>query len=353
MPRPRLSPEQKHENARVSARRYYESHREELVTRSKEWSAANRERKHATWKAWYEANRTQIRERAKKPKPPKCSVPECCNMPRLPRSKFCEQHFRDHRSALVRARRKRNPEIVANERRYKAANRQKRNKQRQQKRAQDETVRNRDVYVKRAIRFSAGIQKWCTDAYLSSAKREEYRYAVALRRWIRQCKTERRLLEGFDPVEAKRAAAREKSKRSYWEDPEAARLKSQTFKHSRPDYREEWNAKRGRLEQELSDRTLTREAVERLFAGSSKCPYCGDCYEKSRRSLDHIVPLSKAAGRKLHSINNVLVCCFVCNNKKRTKGLNQFLEELKASAKKNVSQPRTACRSVGLFAAHD
>lgn len=133
------------------------------------------------------------------------------------------------------------------------------------------------------------------------------------------------------------ATARNNAKRLYWSDPEAARAKSQAFKHARPDYRAKWNAKRGKLEEKLSDGTLTIEVVQGLFAASSKCPYCGDPYEKSRRSLDHIVPLAKAGDRKLHSITNVLVCCFICNNKKRTKGLTQFLEEVKSAKRKNAS----------------
>lgn len=112
-------------------------------------------------------------------------------------------------------------------------------------------------------------------------------------------------------------------------------MRVQAFKHSRPDYRIRWNETRGEREAEASDGTLTKDAIASLLATSLKCPYCGDSYSKSRKSLDHIIPLAKADGRKLHSITNVLVCCRSCNNRKHAKGLTRFLEEMEAAKRKD------------------
>jgi 5-methylcytosine-specific restriction endonuclease McrA len=246
-----------------------------------------------------------------------CWLPPCAGRSKL----YCQRHYRYRMVESHRKQRESSPELRA-----------------------------RIAAYKRSRVRQKNLKRYCTEAYLRAARTEDRRYATALRNWLKSFRIQRNIETGVDPAEAKRAAARASAKRRYWEDPEAARLKSQTFKQTRPDYREQWNAKRGKLELELSDGTLTRESVARLFTESKRCPYCGDQYKKSRRSLDHIVPLAKANGRKLHSISNVMVCCFACNNKKRTKGLNQFLEELKASSKKNAAEPREAGRILRLFA---
>lgn len=266
---------------------------------------------------------------------------------------YCDRHYRDYCNARRRERRANDANFRLKESSWRASRKEHKSQKCRERKQNDPAFLPYIAYRKRASRFRKSIQRICTNAYLSNAHREEYRYAVALRKWIKQDKEQKRQQAGIDPIEEKRAAARGYSKRRYWAEPEAHRLKSQAFKHTRPDYREQWNAKRGKLELELSDGTLTKESVTRLFAESTRCPYCGDQYKKSRRSLDHIVPLAKANGRKLHSISNVMVCCFVCNNKKRTKGINQFLEELKASSKKNAAEPREAGRILRLFAAND
>lgn len=209
------------------------------------------------------------------------------------------------------------------------------------RRLEDPSIRERDIAKKRRARFEAGIAKWCTRSYLKRAKEEDARTATALRKWLKSFRT--------PPTrEEKLEYARIKTREAYWKDPEKERTRIQAFKHSKPDYRVRWNAERGAREAACSDGTLTQQAVGKLLAASQCCPYCGDPYKKSRRSLDHIIPLAKADGRKLHSLTNVLVCCRSCNCKKRTKGLTQFLEELKAAKRKDVdkSHPDTV---TGLF----
>lgn len=255
---------------------------------------------------------------------------------------YCYEHHRDRENKRRRERRRSDVDFRVRHSGYARKRRGKIYAARRDRKKSDPAYLVHIAYRKRAVTFRKHIQQWCTEAYLRNARREDRIYAVALRKWIKEWKAERQRLEGFDPLETKRANARDGARQRYWADPEAGRQKSQAFKHSRPDYRERWNAKRGALEKELSDGTITREAVAKLFVQSVRCPYCGDPYSKSRRSLDHITPLAKANGRKLHSITNVLVCCLICNHQKRTRSLNEFLGEIrKSKTRKRIVQTTT------------
>ena len=56
----------------------------------------------------------------------------------------------------------------------------------------------------------------------------------------------------------------------------------------------------------------------------SRCCYCGRKYDgvKVKRTLDHIIPRSKGG---VISIDNTLVCCQGCNNKKGNDSIEEFL----------------------------
>lgn len=66
-----------------------------------------------------------------------------------------------------------------------------------------------------------------------------------------------------------------------------------------------------------------------------QCFYCGKrIYNNSKRNrkkgkrqlitIDHILPISK--GGSILDIDNMVICCFNCNNKKGNKTLDEFLE---------------------------
>jgi hypothetical protein len=280
-------------------------------------------------------------------RPDVCANPDCLKE-RATESCYCGPHRRERENELRRCRLQNNPRAAEETRKYRQATREKRNEKRRRRRAEDEPYRNRIAYRKRAASFKQNIERWCTEAYLRNAKEEDARTDRALRKWLKSFRKKRTSNEKRDE---KLEYARRSSKERYWRNPEKERRRVQAFQHSNPQYRERWNGTRGAREAAYSDGTLTREAVGQLFGASKQCPYCADPYKRSRRSLDHIVPLSKAEGRKLHSITNVLVCCRSCNTKKHAKGLTQFLGELKAAKRKGVpkSRPETA---PGLFACH-
>lgn len=58
---------------------------------------------------------------------------------------------------------------------------------------------------------------------------------------------------------------------------------------------------------------------------AKKCFYCGCELNDSNRTIDHVIPLSK--GGK-NTLENVVPCCFGCNNKKGTKTIREFLAKL-------------------------
>lgn len=64
-----------------------------------------------------------------------------------------------------------------------------------------------------------------------------------------------------------------------------------------------------------SGKTVPTPELQALFEKSAKCPYCRLKYTKKRiRSIDHFIPIAKGG---VHSIENIVICCFPCNNKKR------------------------------------
>lgn len=231
---------------------------------------------------------------------------------RIHYSSLCRLHHNQHHRELERLRFLKDPALKVAENSRKLAIRK--------KSLLDPAVRAKEAEFKRIKRLHQRLSVWCTQAYLKAAAREDEIYAAALRKWIADHK--RATQEPY------LARVRRRVRRAYWADPEAARRKSQLFRHSNPEYRAKWNGKRGALEQELSDGTVTADALREMFASSYECPYCGDPYIKSKASPDHIVPLAQAGDRKLHSITNIVICCAACNMRKRDKDLRLFLAEL-------------------------
>ncbi len=81
------------------------------------------------------------------------------------------------------------------------------------------------------------------------------------------------------------------------------------------------SAKKRRAQQLSSeDGTITYQSLDKLMLiQESKCKYCNtdlDLQPKGCVHLDHVIPLSKGG---IHSINNVVWSCAMCNYKKNNK----------------------------------
>ena len=55
----------------------------------------------------------------------------------------------------------------------------------------------------------------------------------------------------------------------------------------------------------------------------TKCFYCGCELNDSNRTIDHFIPLSRGGS---NTRDNMVACCFGCNNKKGTKTYEEFMK---------------------------
>ena len=74
-----------------------------------------------------------------------------------------------------------------------------------------------------------------------------------------------------------------------------------------------------------SSNLLTAKDIVELRK-ETRCFYCGCELNDSNRTLDHFIPLCRG-GANIRE--NVVACCFGCNNKKGTKTYEEFMETLK------------------------
>ena len=99
------------------------------------------------------------------------------------------------------------------------------------------------------------------------------------------------------------------------------------FRESCPDYKQRMiryeHEKRARL-LNASTGTVTKEFLEGIYS-QEICTYCKKFVAKSKRTLDHIVALTKGG---LHDVSNLVMCCYSCNCRKNNLDLNVFLQRL-------------------------
>lgn len=60
---------------------------------------------------------------------------------------------------------------------------------------------------------------------------------------------------------------------------------------------------------------------------NGKCAYCGKKLSKLERTLDHVVPLSKGGAK--HSIENIVMSCRLCNQKKGSCSPEYYYDQLR------------------------
>lgn len=108
----------------------------------------------------------------------------------------------------------------------------------------------------------------------------------------------------------------------YARDPEAERQRMQIYKQAHPEIAGKHRGGRNRLAAaRTSDGTLTREVLKAMMDGATHCGYCLADFRFAKKSFDHIIPLSR--GGK-HSIDNVMVCCWPCNQRKHARTPQEF-----------------------------
>jgi 5-methylcytosine-specific restriction endonuclease McrA len=64
---------------------------------------------------------------------------------------------------------------------------------------------------------------------------------------------------------------------------------------------------------------------DRIFERDGyRCVYCGECFEASELSVDHVQPRMRGGD---HSGGNLVTACTACNTKKGQRSLRDFLAE--------------------------
>lgn len=110
----------------------------------------------------------------------------------------------------------------------------------------------------------------------------------------------------------------------YARKPDGERQRIAVYKAANLHMRSAWNQKRVTLIHQRSDGSLSPMVVATLLAAAVDCPYCGQVLGE-RRSLDHCQPIALGG---LHSLTNVLVCCYRCNVSKRALSWSAWLLRL-------------------------
>jgi len=149
--------------------------------------------------------------------------------------------------------------------------------------------------------------------------RQREAFACVIADWKRHPDVQHRLHQDY--LATRRTVAKQK----YWKAPEAARLRIVIRRHAHPDERAAIDARRGERQRVYADGSLTVEAMRHLFGAARRCPYCSDRFTKSRKSLDHVEPISKGGA---HSIRNVVICCLDCNLRKGAQTFAEWIETL-------------------------
>lgn len=84
---------------------------------------------------------------------------------------------------------------------------------------------------------------------------------------------------------------------------------------NRSNLREAWKAGR-------DDGTLAPSTLMRLYAEAKRCHYCGTAIKGKEKTLDHVLALARGGA---HSIHNVVIACWPCNNSKKAKDATEWM----------------------------
>ena len=78
--------------------------------------------------------------------------------------------------------------------------------------------------------------------------------------------------------------------------------------------------KRRALKAQASIENISKEAISALYA-QEICAYCKQQIARSKRSIDHVIPLCRGGA---HSLDNLVMACISCNSSKRNKTGEEF-----------------------------
>ena len=75
-------------------------------------------------------------------------------------------------------------------------------------------------------------------------------------------------------------------------------------------------------------RPLKHQLIYFITESETKCAYCGRRYddEKTKKTMDHVVPKSKGGET---SLANIIICCQNCNVKKGNEDMDVFIKQNK------------------------
>jgi len=143
-----------------------------------------------------------------------------------------------------------------------------------------------------------------------------------------------KLLEGQRNYRENNRGKLSTRQKKYYEDNENKRKRierGRLYRHSnRAVLKARDERRRDRLKLQ-NNQTITPDFISILFRDSQLCPYCGkkmlDVTENilDRKSLDHLIPISKGG---LHAQHNVTVCCYSCNSRKNRSTYLEWLNVL-------------------------
>lgn len=105
-----------------------------------------------------------------------------------------------------------------------------------------------------------------------------------------------------------------------------------------------YRARRQAWIEETDDGTLTTATVRSLFGSTQNCPVCNLRMSRNDKQLDHKTPLSRGGA---HSILNVWVICYQCNNEKGAKTLIEWMKYKEAQHQNVGNTERRNSRAGG------
>lgn len=115
----------------------------------------------------------------------------------------------------------------------------------------------------------------------------------------------------------------------YWENPEvrerklyAARMghrKSPWVMLARKHRRD------ARIQGVYEDGSVSADLLKELWTNTQTCLYCGRDLNSFNKSVEHMHPMSKGGS---HIIDNVVIVCSACNERKRQKWFDEWVEEI-------------------------
>jgi hypothetical protein len=167
---------------------------------------------------------------------------------------------------------------------------------------------------------------------ISQKRKEYYQSNKELWKKRRELNSEKIKNQRKIYYEANKEKFREDRRQYYCNNKEKLVNASRIYRHANRGILYEKNKQRRKRLSIQNDKSITSEFITTLFSAINSCPYCGKEMPKNTKNtsdiktLDHLIPLNKGG---LHSRQNVTVCCFSCNSKKRDFDYPEWLNRLK------------------------